>query len=207
MDGESHSTVWSKLGSFFSGKSSEDHLEQAIREAREDGELKAEEGSMLLSILSLDELQVQDIMTPRTDIDCLPSGTTILDAAGAIVETGHSRLPVYKDTRDNIIGIVDVNGIQADGKTSSVLNTEPLHEKFKAFNFDVQRVNGNSISQVMEAVDKARTSTEKKPHVILCDTVPGTGLSFLIGNPKSHFISLDAEGWNRAFNELERGKD
>ena len=106
MDGESHSTVWSKLGSFFSGKSSEDHLEQAIREAREDGELKAEEGSMLLSILSLDELQVQDIMTPRTDIDCLPSGTTILDAAGAIVETGHSRLPVYKDTRDNIIGIV-----------------------------------------------------------------------------------------------------
>ena len=108
---------------------------------------------------------------------------------------------------DNIIGIVDVNGIQADGKTSSVLNTEPLHEKFKAFNFDVQRINGNSISQVMEAVDKARTSTEKKPHVILCDTVPGTGLSFLIGNPKSHFISLDAEGWNRAFNELERGKD
>ena len=37
MDGESHSTVWSKLGAFFSGKSSEDHLEQAIREAREDG--------------------------------------------------------------------------------------------------------------------------------------------------------------------------
>ena len=106
MDGETHSTVWSKLGSFFSGKSSEDHLEQAIREAREDGELKAEEGSMLLSILSLDELQVQDIMTPRTDIDCLPSGTTILEAAGAIVETGHSRLPVYKETRDNIIGIV-----------------------------------------------------------------------------------------------------
>lgn len=42
MDGESHSTVWSKLSSFFSGKNSEDHLEQAIREAREDGELKAE---------------------------------------------------------------------------------------------------------------------------------------------------------------------
>ncbi len=106
LDGESHSTVWSKLGSFFSGRSSEDHLEQAIREAREDGELKAEEGSMLLSVLSLDELQVQDLMTPRTDIDCLPSGTTILEAAGAIVETGHTRLPVYKDTRDNIIGIV-----------------------------------------------------------------------------------------------------
>lgn len=108
---------------------------------------------------------------------------------------------------DNIIGIVDVNGIQADGKTSSVLNTEPLHEKFKAFNFDVQRINGNSISQVIKAVDSARASGEKKPHMILCDTVPGTGLSFLLGNSKSHFISLDEEGWKRAFNELERGKD
>ena len=50
-------------------------------------------------------------------------------------------------------------------------------------------------------------STEKKPHIILCDTVPGTGLSFLIGNPKAHFISLSDEDWTRAFNELERGKD
>ena len=106
MDGDTHSSLWSKLGAFFSGKSTEDHLEQAIREAREEGELKAEEGSMLLSILSLDEIQVQDLMTPRTDIDCLASGTPIVEAAGTIVETGHSRLPVYKDTRDNIIGII-----------------------------------------------------------------------------------------------------
>ncbi len=106
MDGDTHSSLWSKLISFFSGKSTEDHLEQAIREAREDGELKAEEGSMLLSILALDEIQVQELMTPRTDIDCLASGTPIISAAGIIVETGHSRLPVYKETRDNIIGIV-----------------------------------------------------------------------------------------------------
>ncbi len=105
MDAESHSSLWSKIGSLFSGKS-EDHLEQVIREAREEGELKAEEGSMLLSILTLDDLQVQDIMTPRTDIDCLPSGTTIHDAAAAIVRTGHSRMPIYMGTRDNIIGIV-----------------------------------------------------------------------------------------------------
>ncbi len=119
LDGESHSSLWSKLGSLFSGRAPEDHLEQAIREAREEGELKAEEGSMLLSILSLDELQVQDIMTPRTDIDCLPSGISILEAAGAIVETGHSRLPVYKETRDNIIGIV-----HAKDMLSSLMQTE-----------------------------------------------------------------------------------
>ncbi len=106
MDGETHSSLWSKLGSLFSGKSSEDHLEQAIREAQQDGELKAEESSMLLSILSLDELQAQDIMTPRIDIEALPSGTPIIEAASAIVETGYTRLPVFRETRDNIIGVV-----------------------------------------------------------------------------------------------------
>lgn len=106
MDGESHSSLWSKLGSLFSGKSSEDHLEQAIREAQQEGELKAEESSMLLSILSLDELQAQDIMTPRIDIEALPSGTPIMEAASAIVETGYTRLPVFRETRDNIIGVV-----------------------------------------------------------------------------------------------------
>ena len=119
MDGDTHSSLWSKLVSFFSGKTTEDHLEQAIREAREDGELTAEEGSMLRSILALDEIQVQELMTPRTDIDCMASGTPIITAAGIIVETGHSRLPVYKETRDNIIGIVHAKDL-----LTSLIDTE-----------------------------------------------------------------------------------
>jgi magnesium and cobalt transporter len=74
-------------------------------EAREDGELEAEEGSMLLSILRLDELQVQDIMTPRTDMDCAESGTPLVEVAGLIISSGHSRIPIYQETRDNIVGI------------------------------------------------------------------------------------------------------
>ncbi len=105
LDDDTHSTgLWSKLTNIFTAKN-EDNLEQAILEAQTDGELKAEEGSMLLSILTLDELQVQDIMTPRTDIECIPSHTTLRDAGAAIAETGHSRLPIYQETRDNIIGI------------------------------------------------------------------------------------------------------
>ena len=108
---------------------------------------------------------------------------------------------------DKIIGLVDANGIQADGLTSTVVITEPLDEKFRAFGFEVQRINGNSMTEVVRALDNAKNSEEKKPHMIICDTVPGTGLDFLIGNPKSHFISLDEEGWKRAFEELERGKE
>ena len=108
---------------------------------------------------------------------------------------------------DNIIGLVDVNGIQADGLTRSVMVTEPLDEKFRAFGFDVQRINGNSMSEVVTALDNALGSKENKPHIIICDTVPGTGLDFLIGNPKAHFISLDDEGWKRAFSELKKGEE
>lgn len=108
---------------------------------------------------------------------------------------------------NNIIALVDVNGIQADGKTSTVLDTEPLSDKFKAFNFYVQRIDGNSISALMTAIDNAKASAEEKPSVILCDTVPGKGIPFLIGDPKSHFISLNDEGWVRAYQELERGEN
>ena len=105
MDGDSHSSLWSKLSKLFATKS-EDHLEQVILDARKDGELEIEEGNMLLSILKLSETQVQDIMTPRTDIDCVSAGTSILDAAQSILKSGHSRLPIYQETRDNITGIV-----------------------------------------------------------------------------------------------------
>lgn len=108
---------------------------------------------------------------------------------------------------DNIIAFVDVNGIQADGKTKDVMKTEPLDDKFRAFNFDVQRVNGNSIGELMQAVDHAKENKEKKPHIILCDTVPGKGVPFLIGPPKSHFVSLDEESWKKVYDVLERGEE
>ena len=61
---------------------------------------------MLLSILRLDDVQVQDIMTPRTDFHCLPGGTSLAEAAVYAADAGHSRLPVYQDTRDNIVGVI-----------------------------------------------------------------------------------------------------
>jgi magnesium and cobalt transporter len=81
-------------------------VEQAILEAGEEGELDTEERSMLLSVLTLDELQVRDIMTPRTDIACLPHSESITTMAELIVSTGHSRIPVFSENRDNIVGIV-----------------------------------------------------------------------------------------------------
>ncbi|MEG6507026.1 hemolysin family protein [Nitratidesulfovibrio sp. 1201_IL3209] len=105
MDGESGSPIWSRIARLFHGRTN-DSVEQAIIEAREDGELDAEEGSMLLNILSLDDTQVQDIMTPRTDIDCVEVDNPLAEVIERIVASGHSRIPIYRDNRDNIVGVV-----------------------------------------------------------------------------------------------------
>ncbi len=105
MDTEEHNgRIWNKISSLFSQK--EENIEQAIIEAQEDGELKEEESSMLLSILELDTMPISEIMVPRTDMCCLPADANIAQIAQSIVETGHSRFPIFEDTKDNIIGII-----------------------------------------------------------------------------------------------------
>jgi magnesium and cobalt transporter len=104
LDRSPDRSLWSQLKDVFSNRSG--NLEQAIIEARDEGELESNEGSMLLSILRLDDVQVQDIMTPRTDFHCLAVGTGIAEAAVYSADSGHTRLPIYHDTRDNIVGII-----------------------------------------------------------------------------------------------------
>lgn len=103
-DGSDSNSIWQRLARVFHGRHT-DTVEQAIRDASEDGELDKEEGSMLLSVLTLDELQVQDIMTPRTDMACSADDDSIRQVAELMVASGHSRIPVFSDNRDNIIGI------------------------------------------------------------------------------------------------------
>jgi magnesium and cobalt transporter len=82
-------------------------LEEHILEARAEGEIENEEVSMLLNILDFDEKHVSEIMVPRTDMACADAGSTVGDIAEIIINQGaHSRIPIYKDTRDHILGIV-----------------------------------------------------------------------------------------------------
>lgn len=104
MDGGSDSRLWSLFSNIFHNKTG-DSVEKAILEAREEGELEAVEGSMLLNVLSLDETQVDEIMVPRTDIHCASIDSSLIDVVKIIVESGHSRIPIFEGNRDNIVGI------------------------------------------------------------------------------------------------------
>jgi len=82
-------------------------LEEHILEAKAEGEIEGDEVSMLLNVLGFDEKQVTEIMVPRTDMACAEKNSTVQDIADIIVTQGaHSRIPIYKDTRDHIVGIV-----------------------------------------------------------------------------------------------------
>ena len=104
---------------------------------------------------------------------------------------------------DNLVCIVDINNQQADGPSTQVLGFEPLADKWAAFGWHVQRVDGNDLPAVLAAFEAARSLEEKKPRVILCDTLMGKGVPFLEQREKNHFIRVDPPEWQQALQVLD----
>jgi transketolase len=117
----------------------------------------------------------------------------------AAMSAGHWRL-------SNLICIVDVNRMQADGPSTEVMNFEPLLPKWEAFGWHAQRVNGNDIDALVQAFDTARSVTEKKPRVIICDTKMAKGVPFLETREKSHFLRVERDEWQPAIEALGAGR-
>ncbi|WP_291321339.1 hemolysin family protein [Desulfonatronospira sp.] len=105
MEEASENKLWSMVRRIF-GSRCDASLEEAIREASEEGEIKTEEVSMLLSILRLHEKQAVEIMVPRTDLVCAEENDTLKQVAESIMQSGHSRLPVYRDNKDHMVGLI-----------------------------------------------------------------------------------------------------
>ncbi len=106
----------------------------------------------------------------------------------------------------NLICLVDINNQQADGPSSKVLGFEPLADKWAAFGWFVQRVNGNDLPAVLQAFDAARALAEAKPRVILFDTLMGKGVPFLEQREKNHFIRVDPPEWQLALQILDQSQ-
>jgi len=104
---------------------------------------------------------------------------------------------------NNLIAILDVNNQQADGPSTQVMNFEPLADKWTAFGWFTQRVDGNDIAALVDAFDAARKHPLPQPRVIICDTRMAKGVSFLEARDKTHFIRVDAGEWDLALEELD----
>ena len=108
---------------------------------------------------------------------------------------------------DNLIAIVDVNNMQADGPSTAVLNFEPLEPKFAAFGWHVQRVDGNDIDALVAAFDQARGLGEPRPRIIICDTRMAKGVPFLEERERSHFLRVEPDEWKQALAVLDQGRN
>ncbi len=84
----------------------EEELLTIVEEAQQDGGIDEHEGSLIKSAIEFAELEAKDILTPRVDIEAVSTVATKEEIAELFTSTGFSRLPIYEDTIDHIIGVV-----------------------------------------------------------------------------------------------------
>ena len=102
---------WKRLLGHFVHSTEEDTITEGelmtmVSEAENDGELTDRESELIRSAIEFDDVEVEEILTPRVDVVAVEDNTSLDEVAQTFAESGYSRLPVYHDTIDNIIGVV-----------------------------------------------------------------------------------------------------
>ena len=122
-EGDSNGALWRAIRAFFKGPDQDQSLRAQIEEAIEehegehgspggsDGDLVPLERQMLKNLLHFSEHDADDVAIPRGQIIAVPASATFEELVGAFAEHGHSRLPVYGDSLDEIVGMVHVKDV------------------------------------------------------------------------------------------------
>ena len=118
---------------------------------------------------------------------------------GVVWEAG---MTAAKYKLDNLIAIVDNNGVQLDGTLEEVMPMGDLEAKFAAFGWKVFHCDGHDTEQICEALDKAKQE-KGAPKVIIAHTVKGKGVSFMEGKNTWHGKAIGEEEYRQAMAELE----
>ena len=105
---------------------------------------------------------------------------------------------------DNLCIIVDLNGLQIDGRTCDVMNTAPVDKKFEAFGCDVVTIDGHDFEQIEQAMARFHANHGTgKPTAILMKTTKGKGVSYMEGKAEWHGKAPNEEQRQQALKELE----
>ena len=104
---------------------------------------------------------------------------------------------------DNLVVIVDNNGLQIDGRIEDVNSPYPIDKKFEAFNFHVINIDGNDFDQIEAAFKEAR-KTKGMPTAIIAKTIKGKGVSFMEDQAGWHGKAPNDEQYAQAMEELEK---
>lgn len=105
---------------------------------------------------------------------------------------------------DNIISTIDYNHKQIDGDINDVLDLGDLEAKWQAFGWDVMKMDGNNMQEVVNGLNKAKTHLGKrKPVMIIMKTEMGQGVDFMMGTHKWHGVAPNDEQLADALSQLE----
>jgi transketolase len=116
----------------------------------------------------------------------------------AAMAAGHFRL-------GSLVCVVDRNQLGIDGPTEEIMSVEPIHERFGAFGWDVQRIDGHDLSQIVGAFDRIDAAEVDRPHVIVADTVKGKGVKRMELDVGWHVGNLNDEDYRAVYDELVAG--
>ena len=100
---------------------------------------------------------------------------------------------------DNLIAVIDANGLQYDGNTQDIISLEEFSMKLKAFGWDAVDVDGHNINEIADAL----SAQGSKPKAVVAHTVKGKGISFMEGDASWHNRSLTQEQYECAMEELK----
>jgi transketolase len=106
---------------------------------------------------------------------------------------------------DNLLAVLDFNGLQIGGSNEEVMNINPIDKKFLAFGWHTIKIDGHDLEAISAAIDEAKTVKEK-PTVIIAKTVKGKGVSFMENDAEWHGTAPNEEQRKTAIEELERGE-
>jgi transketolase len=106
---------------------------------------------------------------------------------------------------DNLLAILDYNGLQIDGRNEDVMNSAPLADKWSAFGWNVMEVDGHDIEELQNAMELAK-NLRGKPTMMIAKTVKGKGVSFMENQAGWHGNAPNAEQAEIALKELRGGR-
>jgi transketolase len=109
---------------------------------------------------------------------------------------------------DNLVAVIDNNGLQIDGKVDDVMRVSPIDDKFKAFGWNVICIDGHDFAQIEQAFTNGLNNSQPgKPTVIIQKSVKGKGVSFMENKASWHGVAPNKEQYETAMAELQKCLD
>ncbi len=120
-------------------------------------------------------------------------------AEGSIYEAA---MAAHKYRLDNLVAIIDRNGLQISGSTEDVMPLESIRQRWEAFGWDVMEINGDDVRQIVNALDNINFNSGR-PHLIISDTTKGYGISYMENVAKWHHGVPNQEQYETALSEID----